>query len=500
MIPERTRLIPNSSVDCFGVGPINYSGSPRVSPYTDPARESPCTHAARVSPCTDPARASPDKYQGGDSRSRETSPDYPHGDLNPHVVVSDSLDGRPILYRAITEDGLLIDSHPYLRKMALISCFAVSVISGLLFAPVSLELPAGYLFAAANFLGFLKLYMWASRNIIHELLGPTTEAERILIERARPGKCVVATAVTASIALALFSQLPNALPVLDYDGKLKVFAFISLLLGGSLLSIRSLQLSLQKMAQKKEQTRTTLVSMVETHLKTFQEMDPSLRSAHVSRLNADPAELIKEVFKESSESKVSPAVLALGLWIALSFQVATAIYTFEETKTHMVDKNVAAGAMAFLAVASGAHLSSQSIMESAQAFYEMLVEGKRTIAEQLHPEWTRPLKILGSIVDAGALGACFRIWEEFYKDNMPAKVYFEITVCLAFFFFLSSSTLALSYELAGKTGDDKEKLIIGFTRKLENIKRLIQQASKEDLDDFIQRKLNPVIGASTVDF
>jgi hypothetical protein len=401
------------------------------------------------------------------------------------ICSSPTDDGRSPLYRAITENWEPVDSHRHLRNTALVTSIAVSAISGAAMIPISMKLPAGRVFAAANFIGFLKLYMWAIRNTIHELWGPKSEVERILIERACPGKCTTIAAVTAAIALALLSQLPNALPVLDYDGKLKVPAFISLLVGGSLLSLRSLQLSLQRMAQKQDSKRTTLVSMVDNHLEAFQELGPFSKIERVEQLNEGPEEFLKGVFQAASTRKVSPVAYLFGFWIALSFQIATAIYTFEKTKEHMIDNNAAAGAMAISAVGSSAYLSFNSIMKSSQAFFEMLFEGRRTIAEQLHPNLTLALKILGSLVDIGALGACFRIWDEFYKDNMSAKVYFEITVCLAFFLFLSSSTLALSYELAGKTRHDETQLILGFTRKLENIKRLILLASKQDLDDFI---------------
>ena len=100
--------------------------------------------------------------------------------------VQEDLLSRVIFERCIA-NSVLLDPHSCARKIAFGTSVMTSLSAGASFIPVSLPLPAGALFAAANFVGFFKLDMWAIRGTIHDILGPKGEKEIVLLNRSSQG-------------------------------------------------------------------------------------------------------------------------------------------------------------------------------------------------------------------------------------------------------------------------------------------------------------------------
>lgn len=417
-----------------------------------------------------------------------------------------------------------LDPHSCLRKIALATSITTSLSAGAAFIPVSLPLPAGSLFAAANFVGFFKLDMWAIRGTIHDLLGPRGEKEVVLLNRTAKGKCFTAAVMVASTAIALLSQVPVALPSLDYDGKLKIPAVICLFVGGALLPIRSLQLtidktirarnaSLGKTGKKLENLRMLMASMIDEHREMFRKMDRISKLEHIDCLQQAQGtdverarKLIEQILEEPLETQEvqkrslsSYFPTAAGVFIAGSLQTGLAIYTFEKTKEHIVDNDVAAGTLAGSVVLSGIYLSGLSILNTTERIagaFLRCIKGQRekSMAEQFRPKLTQSLKLLGLLIDLGALGATTVIWGDFYKNNLPAKLYFDITLCLAYFLFLSTSTLDMVdeavAEIVQRTGSHNERQIVQLNDQLSQIKKIIEQSSLLDFSEFLGKCSN----------
>jgi len=111
-------------------------------------------------------------------------------------------------------------------------------------------------------------------------------------------------------------------------------------------------------------------------------------------------------------------------------------------------------------------------------------QSKKSLAEQLRPKLTLSLKLLGLVVDLGALGATVVIWDDFTGKNLPAKIYFETTLCLAYFLFLSSASLdavdGAIEELVQRKGTPDEQQIMLLNNQLKKLEQLIQSSSLLD--------------------
>ncbi len=428
------------------------------------------------------------------------------------TVPEDALTGA-IFERCII-DAPLVDRHSCLRKIALTVSVITSLSAGASFIPISLQLPAGYLFAAANFIGFFKLDIWAIRGTIDDLLGPRSEKEIVLLDRASTGTWFKGAVIAASTVIALLSQVPVALPALDYDGSLGIPAAASLVVGGLLLPIRSLQLSISKTirawhsnageAKEIEKLRETMGSMIDQRRDLFRTMGHAGQLEQVHRFkNLQEEQFIAAALEPPSEVQEPLGLLlssriarVVGVWIAGSLQTGLALYTFAKTKEHIIDSNAAAGVLAGAVVLSGVYLSGKSILDTTEritdSFFGM-IRGQRenTLAEQLRPKLTRSLKLLGLAIDLGALGATTVIWGEFYQNNLPLRAYFETTLCLAYFLFLSTSTLDMVNEVVEEIvqhkGSQEEQDILELNCKLKKMQKLIEGSHASDLAVFIQQ-------------
>lgn len=413
----------------------------------------------------------------------------------------------------------LVDKTACRRNTALVTSIITAAAAGAAFVPISLHLPAGPAFAVANFIAFFNLDMWAIGQTIEDLFGPKGENEIVLLERASHGKCFTTAAVIASTAIALLSQVPVAIPSLDYDGDLKIPALISLFVGGALIPLRSLQLTIDKTmrmrnalhreeGEKIERLRGSFEELIDKYQELFRKMDRQGQLEHVGRFqqiqgaDAEKATgLIEEVIKGPIEIKpvdetslLSRLSRGFGFWIAGSLQTGLALYTFSKTKEHIIDNDIAAGAMAASVVLSGVYLSGQSIINTAENIARSFVnfikdKREKSLVEQLRPGLSQSLKLLGGLIDLGALGATIVIRRDFYKDDLLADIYFNITFCLAYFLFLSTATLSMVDGAIGKliqrTGSDDEKQILEHQNKLEKMKQLIERSSLLDFSIFV---------------
>lgn len=431
-----------------------------------------------------------------------------------------------VLVKAIFERCIdhspLIDNHKGSRRVAL----ALSVISSLAanasYIPISLAMPAGPVFAAGNFLGFFKLDIWAIRGTINDILSPKGSHEIILHQRSSNNKCYTVAVIIAALAIALLSQVPVALPALDYNGALGVPSVIMLFLGGVLIPIRSLQLSINKKIRSMnccageekeqwEQLRLEMISLIDQHQGLFRQMDSPDKIAHILSLapNSQGSEVekvnsyISALFNPSLDAPVEESSSLLGrisgvsgVLLTISFEAALAYYTFCKVKENVLDNDALAGVLAGSVVASSVYLAGQSIVSTAQRMAAAclnLVTCKRekTLAEQLRPKLDLSLKLLGLAIDLTALGATIVIWGDFLKDNPSEKIYFEITMCLAYFLFLYTATLDMAGEVTEEIvqhrGTEDERQIIEFNADLQRLKKLIETSSLVDFGSFVTK-------------
>jgi hypothetical protein len=412
-------------------------------------------------------------------------------------------------------DLALVDHHYSLRLMTLVSGIATSVISGIAYAPVSLQLPGGIFFAIANTLGFSKLSIWAIRATAQDLFGPKGNKEMALLDRNSNGNCVNIAAIATSTVIAILSQLPTALPMLDYGGQWKVPGMLCVLASGMLVPIRSLQLSINRSIQlykksredtgeKLERLRTVLINAIELHQTVFRKQSLEEKEHWIASLqhNNMPHSLIGIALHPAPAKPVTARDLrveriakATGLLLTGSLQTGLALYTFAKTQQYMVSSPAAAALLAGSVVLSGIYLSGQSIISTthriANAALSRLTHQKDdSLAEQLRPWRARVLQLMGFVIDAGSLGATVVIWGDFYQNNLPAKTYFTTALCLAYFLFLFTSTTDMIDEAIEEDvrlrGSKEEKMVISYNDQFSKMKKIIANSSAQDLALFLE--------------
>lgn len=431
--------------------------------------------------------------------------------------------GESLLVKAIYERIIACrppeDRHRVSRKILIAVALTSSAAASASFIQISLRLPAGPAFAAANFLAFSKLDMWAIRSIIDRVWGPKSEHEYLLIERASPGRCYLASVCTVSTLLALISQIPVALPALEYDGKIKYPATISLFLGGAILPFSSFFDFVDEFARLRfrtisnnekalEQVRSALVSAITEYADQFRGMGLNEKLTLIEQLKqlqqGEEEEQTEALIKTIISAPEAPPLSrgrsilkncsqVLGGCIATSFQAWLAFYTFSATKEYVLRNDLFSGVSAGLAVAVGAYLPTRTIINTAEkiSFFSLnLLTGQRqkSIAEQLRPKTVLALQLLSLVIDLGALGATTVIWGDLFDKQVEARISSEVNLCLAYFLFLYASSLDLVDEVVALTirhkGSSSEQEIVQLQAQLQRLQSLIQKSDLADLISF----------------
>ncbi len=446
-----------------------------------------------------------------------------------------------LLVNAIRENVIVKvspqDPHPYIRNTVLAISSIASVLAGAAYVPISLQLPPeiGPLCAASNIIAFSGLDIWAIHTLVMEFLGPKGEQEALLRGHASFGKYSNLIIVAFSGIIGLLSQIPVVLPSINYneDRTTQILGAIALFTGGSLIPITSLYQSIialremrnsrGELRERLNQLRTELITTIGEHQELFSKLSPKERRDYIIKMSQekeqeeDTYRFIQAICspflseEEGIDREVRPlfsvtATLEENPWItygtkffgaliATSMQVGLGWYT-EVKVTDLTGSEIVGGIGAGAVVLSGIYLTSRSIITTTErisrAFFHCIKGSPQSsLAEELRPKLTRVLKFLGITIDILALGATVVIWNDFFKDNLPAKIYFEITLCLAYFLFAFTSTLdvvdSIAEELIRRKGTPPEKEALAFYQSLSKLRSLIASSSLIDFSGFISK-------------
>lgn len=435
------------------------------------------------------------------------------------------LENNDILINAIFEKCIQnessIDQHPRIRKVALVLSATASLSAGAFFFPISLRLPAGPVFSTCNFVGYVKLDIWAIRGAINDVLGPKSRYEIILLNRASKGKFYSSVVLISSTVIAILFQIPPSLPAFTYEGSWGLPAFIILVAGGIFIPTRSIQLSinrifqtrnfcLEQIAKKMERLRQETSSLVDQHQEIFRKMGYGQKLEHVRKMNRlidneqrSGMNFVINVLSTPMEYEEQPkswltkyAPKIPGTWIAASLWTGVAYYTYEKTKVDFINNDYAAASLAGTTVLLGVYFSSMSIINTAEKMIKYIYntitcQKEKSISEQIRPKLYMSLHLLGFVIDLGALGSTHVIWGDFFKKKLVASIYFQTTVGLANFLFLTSATIDLVAEVVEEIihrwGDNNEKEIIDLKIKLSNLQKLLNSSSLLDFGLFITK-------------
>lgn len=337
----------------------------------------------------------------------------------------------------------------------------------------------------------------------------------MIIERSGKGRCYNVAVISTALALSIFSQIPVALPALDYDLGYKELGFTVLLISGSLIPIRSIQLSLDKIFEKRllndtqkqiESIRENAVSCIGNYRETFRGAPFDQKLALISNLNLtrsmeDLEPYLAQIFEETDVPQVAQNPLlgrvstVIGWWITASFEAALTTYTFEKSKENIFDDNVLAGTFAVVTGLSWGYLTGQAVVGTTKRIAQTCVnffkgQSNPSIAEQIFPNLTAGLKLLGAAISIAAMGPTFVIWGDYYKDNLEKKVYFLTTMSTALVFLLSTASFdmidGIVQNRIEKNGTLDEQSIVKLDKELRKFQQLLSQSSLFDFASFLE--------------
>lgn len=399
-------------------------------------------------------------------------------------------------------------------------CVICSAIAKIPYISIAFRLPHGWMFAVGNSSSFFLLEYWAIRATINDLFGAKSKREILLLNRNGRGRCFQIATLTSAMTVALLSQVPVALPALDYNGKYKYPAMIILLVAGSLIPVRSLQLSidealkmkacvLQEAEKKVEQVRKDLIALVGEYGDLFRKADLADKLQMIRSLaqlkEEDSVDTVNDylsiILKETDNPSVSKISCIFGkiaqvsgLVLTASFQTALAMYTYAKSKEYIIDNDIVAGTFAATTVICWTYLSGQSVINRTQQFVSTFINaiqcrGEATLAEQMHAKLTLSLKLVGVLINLAALGPSLVIYGDFYENHPDEKLYFQITICATLFLLLSTATMETIDETVEyfvlKKGSENYKQIIELKRDLRKLQELVQRSSLLDFSVFL---------------
>lgn len=446
--------------------------------------------------------------------------------LTNYISMGSLQHGGSLLCEAIAEGPIgrepLVDSHKVVRRALMALQIGVSLGANGSYFPIILR--AGTAYAVGNGLSFFALDVWAVKGTLNDALGPRGAREIELLSRNSMSGCYRGLLVTSALGLSLLAVTPNALPVLDYDGKFGVLGMIAIYLGGSILPLRSTQLSLTNgiqgltcvlgdVGKKIAAVRREVNSLVDEYKGVFEQlgMDEKLfliRShdairqldedgrvgPYLSMILGGAVKREPTVAPSLCQRSISFGAHLPGLFLASSLETALAMYTYSKTREKITDDEVGAALFTAVTIGSVIYLNGKSIVSTTHRFACAFFNGLRCkrvrgISDQLRPKISACLKFIGLSLNLGTIGSTLVVFGDFFKDNQSEKIFFEVTMSAAFFFLTATATLDLVEEVVQEivlsNGEASERDIILLGQELDRLKRLFEKSSLLDFSTFI---------------
>lgn len=426
--------------------------------------------------------------------------------------------------------AVISDSHACLRRTVFIGQSLISGTAAYYAIPLSKGLPAWEVFATGSFVGFYLFDVWAIRNAVEGILGPTTESAAILFSHTNKGLCRRVMVLSGSATIAAISQVPAGIIEAKYNSPKynQVLAFISTVLAGSFLPTLSIQVMIDAALRERtfSQLETTLdlvqqnmVGLVRQYRELFVRTPFQRKLLLIGRFNllsASPKnggrinQLVRDMVKARNQVPVKRSnrcervmnglATCNGVVLASVAQTVLGMYSFSNAMEVFEERveypKAVAGVWAGLVVSSS-YLMSKAIVDTSRrlttTFVNVVIRREeKTISEQLRPKTVFASKFLGLVIDLLAQGAGWVVWGDFYKEyDDNTKNFFRGTMCSAMFLLLFTASLDLVNELTEycirHKGNGQEKEIIQFYDQLQQIAKLVEGSSFRDFSIFLTK-------------
>ena len=455
----------------------------------------------------------------------------PLAPLSYSIPLNGSYSGEDLLKEAIYEGPIqrmdFEDPHRVARNRLKATQLTISLLANGSYFPIILH--AGVPLAIGNFISFYALDIWAVNDTLGDALGPKREREIELIARNSQGKLYKLSLTAGCVALSLLAVTPLALPVLDYDGDIRIPGMVTVFLGGSILPLRSIQLSVNRSIQmqkcilgetgkKIEAIRSEIVSLIENYQSAFEQLDMADKlevvKKHQAILNNEEQDQVvkylSEVLADVEKETVAAPVLSRrekfialakdtmqhvpGAFLAASLETALTLYTFDKAKHYITDDDFGAGIFTAITIGSGLYLNGKSIVMTTHRAACAIFKGlhgqvDKGLSDQLRLRLSVCLKALGLLINLGTIGSSLVIFGDFFKDNETKKNFFVITTAAAYFLLTATATLdivdQIVSQIISQKGTPEEQQIVQLHQGLTKLKQLFEKSSLLDFSIFI---------------
>ncbi len=428
---------------------------------------------------------------------------------------------------ALCNKDELVDDHKILRRTLKVAASIISAGGKIAFVPVSMQLgpTLGPMSACGDSLGYFVLEYWASTGIIDDVLSPRTQAHIDLTQEERPGRgrlCRNVVVISVAAVFALASQLPVALPGIDYiEPQLKVAAGIVLMVAGTLTPLRSLQLSFNDLSQRRQRSQEAKITEIKTKIVDLllQNQGAFIQLPHERKVELTEAFEEIRSFEGPATEKTTRYVttllqnldqpltrtqeitgkafnytgLALGTALAGVFEYVQGDYIYHSTKSELLDNDYLGVTLATLGVASSVYLVATSIAKTTQRIFNavgntFMRRESRNLSWQLRPKIAFALTGVGLITDLLAVASTFVILGNFYKDHEIERDAFITTTCTSLFLLLFTSTLDVIDDVASfsiERGTVEEQRILALSREFLQLADLIQKSPSREFIGYL---------------
>lgn len=374
--------------------------------------------------------------------------------------------------------------------------------------------------ALSNLTVMTLLSLWAGNSIINEILSYQTAEETSLIKREIKG-WKKAALYTTLLGLSLISQLPYIYSATKYNkGPYATLFGITVGIGGCLIPLRSMQLDIEKHMHKKSAEKLnkssfevqknyvrSLLAKRDEFIKSSPEIKERFLTSlhHIRREKNSDDKLRKYLIHMSSQVRINsiePETTSLtvksaqitGIFLTCIYQMVVGMYTWEQTKSQVSDKDYVAGVLSFLVVASTFRIMLKSITESTEDFFcaafdRRCNEESKSLTEQFYDKNSiAALNILFTTINGLALLVTYVMFDDLFKDK-KAQIFTESVMCLSTFLLYqkaTSDTLKNTLEeLKAFIGSEFEKKSIQLVHEFQNLAHFIDSISPENFEEFM---------------
>ena len=422
-----------------------------------------------------------------------------------------SIEFSPSLDRCLVaayEGAPLEDRHPISRR---VSNFAVALLSGLSDIPfIAVSLPLGKVLgpiaAAANAATFFVINYWCTQSMIGSAFGAKTLEEIQLVEQddSQISKVKKGALFTLAAVVSMISQVPTALAGMRYnEEQYKIPAGLVLLVGGAILSMRSLEMSFEQFLKHSQSSkdRAHIIDVLQQAHRAFIDKSQEEKLSFIEELNTiDSSSGYMATLLNSSppsqKSRIQQVFNSIGLGVGLVlggiYEYALTAYTFVEVKGELYNNNLVGGLFAGSVLISTAYLTMQSVMVTSQRLFNVagsFFTGKETcnLSWQLRPKLSAALTAIGLSVNVAALGPSLVMWGDFYNNDSLMDHFFPGAIYSAILLFFLTATLDINDEYVIsllKEGNDEEKEIAKIDGRFKAIINLMKECPDGELERY----------------